>query len=82
MQSYLSDNSISTIEKLIKQSDLENIKQKMNYLNENYRQVLLLSVDGYTDKEIAVITKFKTADVVKTCRLRCLKKLRELLSWP
>lgn len=82
MQEYLPDNSISIIERLIKQSDLESIKQKMNNLSENCRQVLLLSADGYSDKEIAVMGRFKTADVVKTCRLRSLKKLRKLVSWP
>lgn len=79
IQAYLSDKSISIIEKLIAQSELQNIKQKMNYLSEKNKQVLLLSADGYSDSEIAVITQFKTADVVKTCRLRCLKKLRQML---
>ena len=34
--------------------------------------------DGYNDKEIATAMEYKTADVVKTSRLRCLDKLRQL----
>lgn len=79
MQSSLSDNSITVIEKLIRQSDMEVIKKEMSNLSEKNQQLLLLSADGYTDKEIAAMTKLKTADVVKTCRLRCLKKLRQQL---
>jgi RNA polymerase sigma factor (sigma-70 family) len=80
IQSCLSDSSLSVFEKLVYQSDLECIHQQMVFLSENCRNALLLSLNGYSDKEIAAITKFKTADVAKTSRQRSIKKLRQLLS--
>lgn len=80
IQSCLSDSSLSVFEKLVYQSDLECIHQQMIYLSENCRNALLLSLNGYSGKEIAAIVKFKTADVAKTSRQRSIKKLRQLLS--
>lgn len=80
IQSCLSDSSLSVFEKLVYQSDLECIHQQMIFLSENCRNALLLSLNGYSDKEIAAIVKFKTADVAKTSRQRSIKKLRQLLS--
>lgn len=79
LQTRLSDKSASIVEKLIAESEVDNIRQQMNYLSERNKQVLLLSADGYSDSEIASIIQFKTADVVKTCRLRTIKKLRLLI---
>lgn len=73
------DNSKSIIEKIIIRSDFDKVKQKLNQLSDSSKQALLLSAQGYTDKEIALELKFKTADVVKTTRLRCLKKLYQSL---
>jgi len=49
----------------------------MKELGENCREMLALFADGYSDKEIAVTMEYKTAEVVKTSRLRCLEKLRQ-----
>ncbi len=80
MQACLSDSSLSVVEKMVNQSDLEYIHQQMIYLSKNCRNALLLSLNGYSDKEIAVMINFKTADVAKTSRLRSIKKLRKLVS--
>jgi RNA polymerase sigma-70 factor (ECF subfamily) len=40
--------------------------------------MLLLWADGYSDKDIAGLMEYKTPDVVKTTRLRCLEKLKQL----
>lgn len=80
IQSCLSDSSLSVFDKLVNQSELECIHQQMIYLSENCRNALILSLNGYSDKEIAAIIKFKTADVAKTSRQRSIKKLRQLLS--
>ena len=74
----LSDTSKSIIQKLIDKADLGFLKQKLNELGDTCRQLLTLSADGYSDKEISELMEYKTADVVKTSRLRCLQKLREL----
>ena len=58
----------------------EAVKQKLHLLSDSSRQMLLLFAEGYTDKEIAGLMSFKNADVVKTSRLRSLKKLRQLLN--
>ena len=60
-------------------SRLEAVKQKLSLLSDSSRQMLLLFAEGYSDKEIARLLSFKNADVVKTSRLRSLKKLRQLL---
>ncbi|HYE54837.1 MAG TPA: sigma-70 family RNA polymerase sigma factor [Chitinophagaceae bacterium] len=74
----LSDDTRSIVQKLADKADRELLKQKLNELGSICRQLLMLSADGYTDKEIAASMEYKTADVVKTSRLRCLERLRQL----
>jgi RNA polymerase sigma factor (sigma-70 family) len=76
--SQFSDTAKSIIQKLIEKTDFDLLKQKMSELGDNCRQVLLLWADGFSDKAIAAQLAYKTADVVKTSRLRCLDKLRQL----
>ncbi len=78
----LSDTGKSIIQKLIEKSDWDMLKQKLSELGDACRRLLTLSADGYTDKEISTIMEYKTADVVKTSRLRCLEKLRQLYKRP
>lgn len=78
----LSDSGKSVIQRLIDKSDWDLLKQKLNELGDTCRQLLTLSADGYTDKEISTLMEYKTADVVKTSRLRCLDKLRQLYKRP
>jgi RNA polymerase sigma-70 factor (ECF subfamily) len=75
---YISDSGKTVVQKLVEQTDWNMLKQKLNELGENCRQMLMLSAEGNTDKEIAAIMDYKTPDVVKTSRLRCLEKLRQL----
>lgn len=74
----LSDSSKSVIQKLSEKADWDFLKQKLNELGDNCRKLLTLSANGYSDKEISGLLEYKTADVVKTSRLRCLEKLRQL----
>ena len=76
---YLSDGSKSIIEKLVIQTDIKRLKEKIDQLRHTSRQIILLSAGGYKDKEIAELLKYKTANVVKTTRLRCIRKLFLLL---
>jgi hypothetical protein len=46
-------------------------------LGESCRKLLALFADGFSDQEIAVAMEYKTAEVVKTSRLRCIDKLRQ-----
>ena len=74
----VADSAKTVIQQLIEKTDLDILKNKMNELGENCRQLLAMFGDGYNDKEIAILMEYKTADVVKTSRLRCLDKLRQL----
>jgi len=74
----LSDNSKSVIQRLVDQSDISLLKQRLNELGNPCRELLHLSADGYSDKEIAHTMSYKSADVVKTSRLRCMERLRQL----
>jgi len=74
----LSDPAKSVIQQLSERTDWELMKQKLNETGENCRQMLLQWAEGSSDKEIADTMGYKTADVVKTSRLRCLEKLRQL----
>ena len=74
----ISDHSKSIVQKLVDKTDWEILRERLVQVGENCRQMLLLWADGYSDKEIAVAMEYKTSDVVKTSRLRCLEKLKQL----
>ena len=74
----ISDVAKPIIQKLTEQSDWELLKARLNEMGENCRRLLMFFAEGYTDKDIAVVFEYKTADVVKTSRLRCIERLRLL----
>ena len=78
MLSQLSDSAKSAVQKIIEQSDFEEMKRKLSELGENCKLLLTLFSEGYADKEIAMSLDYKSAEVVKTSRLRCLEKLRKM----
>jgi RNA polymerase sigma-70 factor (ECF subfamily) len=74
----ISDSARSVVQKLIDQADWKLLREKLNQLEEKCRQLLLYWGDNYSDREIASLLQYKTADVVKTSRLRCMERLRKL----
>jgi RNA polymerase sigma factor (sigma-70 family) len=74
----LSDSARSVVQKLIDQADWKLLRERMNQLEEKCRRILFYWGDNYSDREIALLLDYKTADVVKTSRLRCLERLRKL----
>jgi RNA polymerase sigma factor (sigma-70 family) len=74
----LPDSSKTIVQELVDRTDWEMLRQKLSLISDNCRQMLLLWADGYSDKEIAATLDYKTVDVVKTSRLRCLGKLKQL----
>lgn len=74
----LSDSAKSVIQKLIDKADWNLLREKLKELEEKCRLLLTYWGDNYSDKEIASLLNYKTADVVKTSRLRCLERLRKL----
>jgi RNA polymerase sigma factor (sigma-70 family) len=74
----MADTAKSAIQEMMDKTDKELVKQKLKELGDNCRLLLLQWAEGFSDKEIATLMAYKTADVVKTSRLRCLEKLRQL----
>jgi RNA polymerase sigma factor (sigma-70 family) len=74
----LSDSARSAVEKLIQKGNWNLLREKLGHLEEKCRQLLTYWGDNYSDREIATLLRYKTADVVKTSRLRCLDRLRKL----
>ena len=74
----LPDSSKTIVQELVDKTDWEVLRQKLKGISDNCRKMLLLWADGYSDKEIAATLEYKTVDVVKTSRLRCLGKLKQL----
>jgi RNA polymerase sigma factor (sigma-70 family) len=74
----LADTSKTIIQDMMDRVNKETIRQKLNEVGENCKQILWQWAEGISDKEIAASLNYKTADVVKSTRLRCLEKLRQL----
>jgi RNA polymerase sigma factor (sigma-70 family) len=74
---HLSDSAKSIVQELVEKSDFEEMKKRLADLGESCRSLLLMFADGFSDKEIADTMNYKTPEVVKTSRLRCLQKLRQ-----
>jgi RNA polymerase sigma factor (sigma-70 family) len=78
----VADSSKTIIQELMDKADRAVLKQKLIEVGENCRKMLMFWADGYSDKEIAGAMEYKSSDVVKTTRLRCLEKLRQLYRSP
>ena len=74
----ISDRSKTVIQELIEKTDWEILRQRLVQIGDSCRRMLMLWAEGYSDKEIAGLMEYKTSDVVKTSRLRCLEKLKQL----
>jgi len=74
----LSDSARSVVQTLIDKADWNRLREKLKELEEKCRQILMFWGDNYSDREIATFLQYRTADVVKTSRLRCLERLRKL----
>jgi RNA polymerase sigma-70 factor (ECF subfamily) len=72
------DAAKPVIQQMMERSNWEILKKLLNEVGGNCRQLLMLFADGYSDKAIAIELSYKSADVVKTTRLRCVEKLRQL----
>ncbi|MEO6454053.1 MAG: sigma-70 family RNA polymerase sigma factor, partial [Ginsengibacter sp.] len=75
MLAMISDPAKTIIEHLVEENDIALLRLKLNETGENCKKLLAMFADGHTDKEIAASMEYKSADVVKTSRLRCLDKL-------
>ena len=78
MLTMISDPAKTIIQQLVEKNDVALLKQKLTEIGDICKQLLTMFAEGYNDKEIAVTMEYKSPDVVKTSRLRCLDKLRQL----
>jgi len=72
-----SDDSRGILQRLIDRSDHQRIRELLKTLGENCQKMLSLWAEGCSDREIHVELDYRSVDVVKTSRLRCLEKLRQ-----
>ena len=77
-QFQIGDSAKSIIQKLVDQTDFDLLKQRLAQLGKDCAQMLQQWAEGFSDKEIASAMGYKTAEVVKSSRLRCLQKLKQL----
>jgi RNA polymerase sigma factor (sigma-70 family) len=73
----LPDGARSAVQQMIDKSDEKFLMQLIDGLGEKSKELLLLFADGYSDKEIAEKLGYKSPEVVKTSRYRCIEKLRD-----
>ncbi len=78
MLTMISDPAKTIIQQLVEKNDAALLKAKLTEIGDNCKQLLSMFAEGYNDKEIAATMEYKSPDVVKTSRLRCLDKLRQL----
>ncbi len=74
----LPDKARSVVQQMIDKTDKELLSRRLAEIGELCRKLLFFWAEGYPDKEIVALMEYKTADVVKTSRLRCMEKLRQL----
>ncbi|MEJ7681329.1 MAG: sigma-70 family RNA polymerase sigma factor [Segetibacter sp.] len=77
---HLPDTVKSAIEKLIDQEKISAVTGYVDAIDEKCKEILLLSAEGYTDKEIAEKLAYNNAAVAKTSRLRCREKINKLFT--
>jgi RNA polymerase sigma factor (sigma-70 family) len=78
MTDVLPDAVKTVLQKLIEEADYGKLHAQLELLGEKCKQLLNLFAQDYPDKEIAKIAGYKTGEVAKTSRIRCLEKLRQL----
>jgi RNA polymerase sigma-70 factor (ECF subfamily) len=77
LANVLPDKARNVVQALIDKNERSSLLKKLDELTGKCKQILLLYEDGYSDQEIAQQMDYKSADVVKTSRMRCLEKLKE-----
>lgn len=75
----LPDDMQNAVQQLISKNETERIWQTLKLIGDKCYQLVMHWSEGYSDKEVAQIMFFNSAEVVKTSRLRCLNKVREMI---
>ena len=72
-----SDGTRNILERLVDLADHQRIRDLLQTLGDNCRKMLSLWAEGFSDRDIHLELDYRSVDVVKTSRLRCLEKLRQ-----
>lgn len=75
---FFVEESNNMLQKLVEEYDFQRLASKLNEIGEKCKAILQLWSEGFQDKFIAEEFAYNSAAVVKTTRMRCLEKLREL----
>lgn len=76
----LPDTAKTIVEEMISRIDQNSLQVAIHNLGEKCREILLYYEQGFSDQQIAVHTGYQNAAVAKTSRLRCIGKLKALVS--
>jgi RNA polymerase sigma factor (sigma-70 family) len=71
------DTARNILDRFIQEEDLHTLRSRINSLGDGCRQLLFLYLEEKTDQKIADAMGFKSSDVAKTTRLRCIEKLKQ-----
>lgn len=74
----LATDTKNILQELVDQCDTRKLEEKLRQIGEKCHSVLLMWGEGVSDEKIAEKMLYNSAGVVKTTRIRCLKKLREV----
>ena len=77
---YMPDGAKNAVEKLIDKEKISAIRKYLEMIGEKCKEILLMYEDGYNDKEISEKLAYSNAAVVKTTRLRCREKIKNLFT--
>lgn len=75
----LPDDMHNAIQQLILENETVRIRKALKKIGEKCYQLVMQWSEGYSDKEVAEMMEFSSAEVVKTSRKRCLNKVKELM---
>jgi RNA polymerase sigma factor (sigma-70 family) len=77
---HLPETARNVINMLIDKEQITHITRYLDTIGEKCKEILLLTVDGYTDMQIAEKLGYNNANVIKSTRLRCREKLNKLFN--
>jgi RNA polymerase sigma factor (sigma-70 family) len=75
----LPDDMQNAIQQLISVNEADRIRKALQLVGAKCYKLVMNWSEGYSDKEVAQMMDFNSAEVVKTSRKRCLNKVKELM---
>ncbi|MEI6946937.1 sigma-70 family RNA polymerase sigma factor [Paraflavisolibacter sp. H34] len=73
----LPDDVKNVVEEIIEREEHSKMRKCLEKVGDVCKEILRLYAGSYKDREIAVMMRYNSADVVKQTRYRCMEKLSE-----